>query len=152
MDHKEFKDILSKNHLTHPKDVALMPINWDESSGSPFYYSNLTSKISSALKTADVQHEIVTVSEDPLFVEARSDELLLPLLFIGPAIFNDQAAITIYLNVISSYLHDKFTRMKKFRNVKMTMLKTDGKSVDFLNYNGPVDGLKEITKWKKLDK
>ena len=85
-------------------------------------------------------------TEEIIYRENRSIDWFAPtLLFMGTAITQNPELVSITLNVISSYLYDIFKGKKEDPNVHCKFaVKTEGKKVKSIKYEGAVSGLKDV--------
>lgn len=125
-------------------DISFLPINYEYAlSLDEFHFSSHTAELERQLKLNSINFQKLDESEDPSFIDNRCDDLILPTLIH----FAHSAALSIILSVISNYLYDKLKRTGIKRNAKMTIINAEGEKVQYLHYEGSVEGLKDIKNW-----
>ncbi|MGP8141447.1 MAG: hypothetical protein ACLQBU_06205 [Terriglobales bacterium] len=136
-------------NFKEPSTVAFLPINFGSAvTNDKALYSPLTDKLERYLAKSGQQLESVDSDADRLYLDNRADDLVLPLLICClPVLSENRALATVLLNLVSAYLHDLMKMTVIPRKVKMRSIMKNGDHFESLEYEGPVDGLAELTKW-----
>lgn len=146
-----FEELLTSNNITAPQNLGLLPYNFDSAkSPADFEFSMLEKEIIHAFENKIIIDHVINV-EDPIYRENRSASLILPIFCVGQLISNNPVLFQLLLNLTSSFLYDKIKTLGQSNNVKMKMLKVNSKESTYLEYEGTIEGLKEITKWKEIE-
>lgn len=139
-------------NLKETNRVAFLPINFGSAAtDDKALYSPLTDKLERYIARSGEQLENVDPDSDRLYLDNRADDLVLPLLICClPLISENRALATVLLNMASTYLYDLMRMTVIPRKVKMRSILKNGDHFESLEYEGPVDGLAELTKWAHI--
>jgi hypothetical protein len=136
--------------LAFPTDCAFIPSNvFRAESKEDLHYPKLTPDLEKALEDGGIQLERLSEPSSRFYVELRGIDWFLPVLAVGHAIASDPNALQIVLNIISSYLYDRMKRLKRDSGtVRMSLVKRGAGTCEWLNYEGPVEGLRLLAEWR----
>jgi hypothetical protein len=132
--------------------LVLLPINVTEE-GAPVYPQS-TKSVLKLLRSKELSTKLLTQDQAPLYHDQRSFDWLGPTIFVGGAFLSEKPeAITVALNVISSYLFELFGRdsnRSKNENNKGTaklnvvIQSEPTKKLKQISYDGPPEGISAI--------
>lgn len=132
--------------------LSIIPDNYDRQTESEkYYYSSTLPTVEKLLNKNDVQYLVVGKDDQSKLLEQRGYEWISPTLFVGYLFFSqNQALVSITLNVISNYLYDLF-KGKKESTISIDLLveETKTKTIKRINYKGPVEGISKLNETLK---
>lgn len=147
----EFESRLKTAGVKIPERIAFLPSNLaDLQPEEQIFFSRQTPTLERVLRDAGVEVEEVVVADERVFLDARHDDLLLPLLFVRDIVVNSEPLVSVALNVISNYLYDWMNVTRKSRNVRMEIIREKADSYEHLKYEGPVEGLRVLEEWRPV--
>lgn len=152
---QEIKDFIDLNKrledlgITLKEGLYILPENIETAENkNEFVFTETTTDIKKYLTQNDVN--ISVIQEGSLTIRQRkSVDFYAPLLFISFSVLSENSTlITVGINVLSNYITDYFKGTFGSKNVKLeviveTKAKKEYKSI---NYEGNIEGLKELTK------
>ena len=133
-----------------PTGVALLPGNFDTAkTRQELLFEGKISPLRELWRKANVvETPIEPPGEDIWCVGYKDFDLVVPTIFIGFSLLSqNQAMVSIALNVISNYLTDWFKGLgpgtKQVAEVNV-VVETPKKTCKHVHYKGPVEGLEEL--------
>jgi hypothetical protein len=148
----EFSRRLAVLGLRMPKSLGLLPLNVDaESADAELHHVIVEKELMACLREAGLDVEPSDPNPDPLYMDTRSNDLVLPGLVVAAALWENRPLADLAVNVIGNYLYDKMKAVGEFRQVQMRLYRKRGKSFEILDYSGPLEGFRELTKWQRKD-
>ena len=126
--------------------LTLLPVNFDSAATvAELRHASETSTLRKLLKGENLPLlDIVERGQRPPYIKNKSADLVLPTLFFSATFLSQNPAlVSIALNVVSSYVYDRFRSLKPGRTVKCEIVIEDRKSDKYrrIAYEGTEDGL-----------
>ncbi|MBN8879307.1 MAG: hypothetical protein J0I32_17295 [Sphingobacteriales bacterium] len=136
--------------LTFPDNLTFFPENFDTANAkSDFVFTDSMLDLSKIFRQ-DNRISIPALGQaTELYRSRKSADIYLPAIFFGLSqIAGNSTIVSVSLNVLSNYIYDlcKGTSGKKTAHVELYIETKEKGKVKKINYNGSVEGLKELDK------
>ena len=127
--------------------IILIPDNWLHDGQDPVYPTTLD-PVRKLFKLNKLTYEpLYPIIDSVKYRDNRSIDWVAPIMLVTASFVSENpAAISIALNVISTYVVDIFKGLNKTPNIKLSIVlqKSDKADVRKVNYEGPASGLTEL--------
>ncbi|MFZ1084595.1 MAG: hypothetical protein WAN35_06500 [Terracidiphilus sp.] len=129
--------------------VTLLPLNFDSAASiMELRHASETSTIRKLLLQEHIPLcDVVERGQRPPYIKNKSADLVLPTLYLSAHFLSQNSPlVSIALNVISSYIYDRFRVSKPGQTVKFDVVFEDSKSGKYrrIAYEGTEEGLKML--------
>ena len=127
--------------------LTLLPLNFDSAASiGELRHASETSTVRKLLLQERVPlRDVVERDQRPPYIKNKSSDLVLPTLYFSAAFLSQNSPlVSVALNVISSYIYDRFRALKPGRTVKFDVVLEDTKNGKYrrIAYEGTEEGLK----------
>jgi hypothetical protein len=127
--------------------LTLLPLNLDSAASiAELRHASETSTVRKLLLQERLPLcDIVERDQRPPYIKNKSADLVLPTLYLSAAFLSQNSPlVSVALNVISSYIYDRFRALKPGRTVKFDVVLEDRESGKYrrIAYEGTEEGLK----------
>lgn len=144
------RERLAKLGCQDPDGFALLPINFDTANSfTDFRQVAEAATVKTLLRSVDVPLSDILPSEKrPPYVQNNGLEWVAPTLFVAAQLISENPNyVSVALSVIADYITSFFRGISGERVVKLGIIveKTDKKTCKRISYDGPVEGLKDLT-------
>jgi len=134
-----------------PTGFAILPRNFESAaSKSDLIHEDTTPTVRALFaEKGIVETRIEQDGEKLPYFEENSYEWIGPIIFVGATVFSQNPnLITVGLGVVSNYLTDYFKGRIGEKNAKISLVipQPNSKKYTRINYDGPVDGIKDLEK------
>jgi len=133
--------------------VIIMPCNMNDLANNGPIYSTSSIDILKLFKSSEIKSYLYE-EDDISLQENRANDWLGPLLFISyMTLMQNPEMLSIILNIISSYVYDFFKGAFTPGKAKFSIIREnkDGSKTE-INYEGNIDGIKELEQIVKATK
>jgi hypothetical protein len=126
--------------------LSLLPLNFDSAESiSLLRHAADTSTIRKLMLQENLPlRDIVERDQRPPYVKNKSADLVLPTLFFSAALISQNPTlVSVSLNVISSYVYERFRALNPGRTVKVEIVVEDAENGKYrkIAYEGTEEGL-----------
>ncbi len=133
-----------------PIGFVLLPTNFEAANSiSEFRQVAEGATVKTLLRSANLPHSDVFPAEQrPPYVQNNDFEWVAPILFVSAALMSGNPdCITTVLDLLANYLADFFRGLKGEKKVTLVVVVegAGGKTCKKVSYDGPVEGLREIS-------
>jgi hypothetical protein len=132
-----------------PQGIALLPMNFDSATArADFLQRSEAATVRTLFRSHNLPiGELLPASERPPYIQNNGFEWLAPTLFISSSLMTEnQAAVSVALNVLSGYILDFLKGMLGTKAVKLDIVveKRGNRSCKKISYEGDVIGLNTL--------
>lgn len=140
---------LSELGCEEPSGFAVLPDNFDSAeSKSDFQQVAEAATLKTLLRNEELPHDEILDPEERLgYRQDNALEWVAPTLFISSAlIVENQAYVSVALNVVSNYATDFFKGMAGEKSVSMDIVVETSEEKEYrkISYEGPPEGIKDL--------
>ena len=150
-DYIHVSEKLDELGCSYSEGIVILPVNFETATPTTtIEYSMGALAIGKLFRMNDVLcSEIRRENEKPVYVEHRSTEWVLPTLLFSAALLSEnQAIVSLSLNVIANFLTDRFkgTDRKSTGKLDIAIEIEKGKSKTYkkISYEGPIDEMSKL--------
>jgi hypothetical protein len=137
--------------LQEPAETAFVPVNLDEArSVDDFVYEASTKTLRKLMREVSFRETSLEPSGSSVsYLHQKAADWIAPTLFVAASFLQQNPMIlSIYVNILSSYIYDLFKGGIRSGKVKARILieQKPGKKLQLIEYEGDYRGIKELAK------
>lgn len=149
VDHASVRDRAAALGCSIPERIALLPINFVSAlSRADFQQRSEAATVRKLFRINAIPTDELLSKEERLpYIQNNAFEWIAPVLFISASIWSENAtAVSVALNVLSSYLADYFKGMAGKKTVKLEVVveRKGNYTCKKLTYEGDISGLPDL--------